>query len=58
LFVPLFAAAQHFEWLSQRLALVDEFVRWGGIEFKHLEMTRYNQFRLDVPCQLGSLASA
>jgi hypothetical protein len=27
LFVPLFAAAQHFEWLSQRLALVNEFVR-------------------------------
>jgi hypothetical protein len=51
--VPLFAAAQHLELLFQLLTLLDEFVRSGSIELEHFEVTRYDQLRVDVDCQLS-----
>ena len=52
-----FAAAQDLEGLIQPPALLDEFVRRSGIEFKHFKMAGYDDFGLDVLSQLRSLAS-
>ena len=51
--MPLFAAAQYSEWLSQLPTVVDEFVGHRGIEFEHFEMTWDHQFRLNIPGELG-----